>query len=190
MRGESTSRWSSLAAYTIDVPSQEQVLAAAREDARKFVDGKGIAPEEARLLADIEKTASARSMNALGKIYGRIGELDKAEELFKRALAPGPHFPALVNLGSVYYVRGDWSNALHFYEAAYALEPASSFVLLRLSQVNRSLERPEVARTYDDLLKSLDPAFAALHEGSAYGSGSPGRASEAAPEETQWEDSN
>jgi tetratricopeptide (TPR) repeat protein len=70
----------------------------------------------------------------LGIAYGRIGDLDKAEASFKRALELNPRHPIAYNeLGMVYRKKGQFSEARSSYEKAIALVPDFHFARLNLA---------------------------------------------------------
>lgn len=67
----------------------------------------------------------------------RLGDLDKAETLYDRALALRPRWPeAMVNLGNVRYLRGDLAGAESLYAKAIDLEPGLAPAYFDLSRVH------------------------------------------------------
>ena len=70
----------------------------------------------------------------LGIAYGRMGDLDKAEASFKRALELNPRHPIAYNeLGLVYRKKGRFAEARASYEKAIALVPDFHFARLNLA---------------------------------------------------------
>ena len=70
----------------------------------------------------------------LGIAYGRIGDLDKAEASFKRALELNPRHPIAYNeLGMVHRKKGRFAEARASYEKAIALVPDFHFARLNLA---------------------------------------------------------
>jgi tetratricopeptide (TPR) repeat protein len=128
------------------------------------------------------------ALNALGVLYAKYGEYDKAEAAFKKVTAAKPYLPALMNLGNLYYQKGDWRAALEAYGRAGELAPGTPRILLALAKANRELGNYALAQAGYEKLKALDPKLAAQY---AYlGASDPGsRAADVASERKSviWE---
>ncbi len=105
-------------------------------------------------MADVPK------LNRLGILYAQFGDPDKATGIFERILQFGEYTPALINLGNVAYMRGDWLKALDFYERAQRRQPQDSTVMLNIARTHHAMENyGMVKRLYQDIQK-IDPALA------------------------------
>jgi tetratricopeptide (TPR) repeat protein len=142
------------------LPDGDKVAAAYLEEPVRYSDNE-ILPEAARLQAEIDRSrGSPKSVNELGVLYARYGLSDRAEAKFKLVLEGGDYAPALVNLGNVYYLRGETERALPFYERAQKLAPDSTAVLLAIAQANHRLENYGLAKLAYERLKATAPALA------------------------------
>jgi 4-amino-4-deoxy-L-arabinose transferase-like glycosyltransferase len=75
----------------------------------------------------------AQAHYTLGVIYADQGEIEKAEEQYKKALTYNPGLSeAYVNLGSIYGDRGDHQMALDYYRTALKQGADSAFVLYNI----------------------------------------------------------
>ena len=157
---------------TITVPESDKVLAAYLREVQRYLD-EVLAPQVARLQGEIASSGNISAMNTLGVLYARYGQLDKAEAVFKQALAKNAYLPAMLNLGNLYFLREDWTKALSRYQQANEIVPNNPRVLVALARVNRELQNyPEMKKSYDRL-KAIDPSlarqYAYLEEGKESG---------------------
>jgi tetratricopeptide (TPR) repeat protein len=119
--------------------------------------------ELANAVDDIEKklkeNPSASLLNQLGATYARFGILDKAETQFKKAA--DQNFPlAMLNLGNVYFLKGDYKAAAAQYEHARALKPDNALVTIALARVRYELEDWPKAKQLFNEAKTIDPRVA------------------------------
>jgi tetratricopeptide (TPR) repeat protein len=119
--------------------------------------------ELANAVDDIEKklkeNPSASLLNQLGATYARFGILDKAETQFKKAA--DQNFPlAMLNLGNVYFLKGDYKAAAAQYEHARALRPDNALVTIALARVRYELEDWPKAKQLFNEAKTIDPRVA------------------------------
>lgn len=92
--------------------------------------GEGIALLESVVASAPDVTAPHID---LGIAYGRIGELDKAEEALRTALTLTPDHPAALNeLGIVYRRTGRFELARESYEGALRVHPSYHYALRNL----------------------------------------------------------
>jgi tetratricopeptide (TPR) repeat protein len=148
------------AEVTVAVPQSAEILAAYRGEVERYL-GAALSPLGASLQEQIRSSGSPAKMNSLGVLYAKYGQEDKAEQLFKDALAQAPFLPALMNLGNLCFKRESWNDALRYYKQAQELEPASTQALLALARVNQELQKYDDAREEYDALKATDPELAA-----------------------------
>jgi hypothetical protein len=92
---------------TVAVPEPGQVLKKYAAALSRFVE-REIEPRVSKLRSEIATSNNdPRQINRLGVLYALYGLLDKAEAEFKRIPAAGKNFPALVNLGNLYFLKKD-----------------------------------------------------------------------------------
>jgi protein O-mannosyl-transferase len=66
----------------------------------------------------------ARSYSALGLVYYREGNYQKAENYFKKSLKEGPYYAkAYNNLGLLYCQKEDWDKGIEYFNKALLLDP-------------------------------------------------------------------
>jgi hypothetical protein len=114
-----------------------------------------------RLAALREQMAGSRNpvryMNRMGALYAQYGLLDEAMEVFQAALLREEYPPILVNLGNLHYLRGEYRQALAYFERAAAQRPDDPAVLLNLARVNTELEQYAEGNAYLAQLEEVDP---------------------------------
>lgn len=103
--------------------------------------------------------------NLLGVITRHLGQLDAAEEHYKRAIALRSDFAeALNNLGELMVQRGDHEEARQLFEQALGIDPgyvvARQNLATSLSRVDRDAARDQFEKCVE-----LDPSRCACHEG-------------------------
>ena len=144
----------------IKIPSDTAISAAYKKEVQGFVDSE-MGEQEALLKSEIEKsTNKEKPMNSLAVLYGRFGMYSESEKIFKDILATDEYLPALVNLGNIYFVRGDMDTALSYYQRAYKKAPTNATVLLCVARANHAEENYASAKKAYDELKAQDPALA------------------------------
>jgi len=79
---------------------------------------------------------------------------------FKEALNAGLYTPALVNLGHIEYLTGEYDQALEYYEKAQKLTPNSPAVLLAVARASHALENYGETKAAYAKLQTADPALA------------------------------
>jgi tetratricopeptide (TPR) repeat protein len=101
----------------------------------------------------------ATAWNALGVIAFQRGEHDRAESLFRKALAADPGaFEPLVNLGGVLLKKKDAAGALPFNQRAVQGRPEDALANAQLGMTYFKLDRFDQAEQYLLAAKRLDPA--------------------------------
>ena len=113
-----------------------QQLALARYDqARRLLSqALELAPDDPGLLA------------ALGTVWLRSGQRDKAEEILSQALAHGRPPEALEGLALIAALRHDWPTARQRLRELLELQPRSALVWLRLGDIEHRMGRKAAAR--------------------------------------------
>jgi len=97
--------------------------------------------------------------NALGVIAFQMGEEDRAEFLFRKALAADPAaFEPLVNLGGALLKKKDAASALPFNQRAVQDRPEDALANAQLGMNYFKLDQFDQAEQYLLAAKRLDPA--------------------------------
>jgi tetratricopeptide (TPR) repeat protein len=143
----------------VAVPVSEKVLASYRSEVQRYIDA-AILPQVAKLQEQVKSTGSLTSMNSLGVLYAKFGQTDKAEAQFKAIVAKKGYLPAILNLGNLYYTKGDCKRARECYLQASEIDPRNPRVLLNLARANRELANYDEAMQCFDKLKQVDPGLA------------------------------
>ena len=100
-------------------------------------------------------------VNRMGALYARYGIIEKADELFSRALELQAGFvPALLNAGNIRLMSGDTKAASSYFNEAYQEAPDNPGVLLAVARVNHELENFGLVKDAYTKLKELKPELA------------------------------
>jgi tetratricopeptide (TPR) repeat protein len=147
---------------TISVPQSNLILRSYLGEVQKYLDS-ALAPMVAKLQDQIKRSNSPADMNSLGVLYAKYGQAEKAEAVFKQAMAKRPYLPALLNLGNLCFMREQWKDALTNYQQANEMVPNNPHVLLALVRVNQELQNYDDGKQIFDKLKSIDPNLASQY---------------------------
>jgi tetratricopeptide (TPR) repeat protein len=143
----------------ITLPPSDRIVSEYLQELVRFID-REISPRVNKLETEIAKTGSVSAINNLGVVYARYGLTEKAEEQFRKAVQKAEFIPALVNLGNIYYLKGDMSSAAQYYQRAYAKQPGDPKVLLCIARVNHELANYSVSQSAYRELEQKDPQLA------------------------------
>jgi ABC-type oligopeptide transport system substrate-binding subunit/tetratricopeptide (TPR) repeat protein len=144
----------------VTLPSSEKIVGAYQSETGKFIDQE-ILPKVAALRSQISKAQDPRKpTNALGVLYARYGQYDRAQKEFKKLLSKEDYVPALLNMGNILYVSDQKEKAMDYYDRAYVKEPENPRVLLAVAKVNHDLENYFAAKKFYAELKTRDPDLA------------------------------
>jgi len=144
----------------IKIPSDTKIVAQYTKEVQSFVDSE-MGEQEAILKADIDKSSNKpKAMNNLAVLYGRFGMYSKSEKGLQDIIASNEYVPALVNLGNIYFVKGDMDSALKYYQRAYKKAPTNATVLLCVARASHAEENYATAKQAYGELKLQDPALA------------------------------
>jgi tetratricopeptide (TPR) repeat protein len=98
--------------------------------------------------------------NKMGVTYARYGFLDEASTWFEKVIADNDFYPSLINLGNIYYLQKNASEASRYYARALKAKPDSEKALMGLAMVSSELEDYETANSALATLASMNPAAA------------------------------
>lgn len=94
-------------------------------------------------------------LNLKGLIFIKERRYKEAFSLFRKCLAKRKHDKnALINLGALYYLTGDYQRAETYFKLAYGHHPHETFVLIWLIKVNLRVNKTKKADQYIDTLLS------------------------------------
>ena len=106
-----------------------------------LLDPASKAEYDAGLRDTTDKTKRAETLDGLGLVYDKRGNVDRAMEYYKRAIAADPEYAyAYNNLGVAYEKKGMVPQATYYYKRALAKNPNMPNArknLERFSNVNR-----------------------------------------------------
>lgn len=152
-----------------------------------FID-REVGQQETEIASEAKAGFTPALRNRLGVVYARLGLADKAGQQFEAALSDGDYEPALVNLGNLAFLRGDWQSAVAFYRRAQSLNPRDTIVLVNLARTEFELSEFEQAKALYRQAVALKPELAQTY---SYLEGQTEQttrsASAEAPEDIQWE---
>src|SRR5208282_245326 len=95
--------------------------------------------------------------NALGVLYAKYGQYDRAAKEFDKLIAKEEYIPALLNKGNLLFLTDQKEKALDFYNRALAKDPDNPKVLLAVAIVNHDLENFYVVKKVYEKLTAEDP---------------------------------
>lgn len=98
-------------------------------------------------------------INKLGLLYARYGLYEKAEQEFMKIAGTG-YYPALLNLGNIKYLRGEYQTAMDFYQQALNVEQDSALAMLYIARVHYEMEDYDAANTAYLKVRQKDPVSA------------------------------
>lgn len=109
---------------------------------------------------------AAEALNYVAYMWAERGtNLVKAQQYVERALSKDPDNPAYIDtLGWVYYMRGDYTNALREIERAHKLMPEDPIIAEHLGDVLAALGRKPEAVTYWMSALKINPTNDSLRQ--------------------------
>jgi tetratricopeptide (TPR) repeat protein len=145
---------------SIDMPSRNDVTTAFVKTISRYVEQE-LWPQETLIknqMADSSKKYIQQ--NKLAVLYARYGLYDKSLTAFKEINDSRTYVPALLNTGNIYYLRGDYREALSWYERVLETKSTNRKALLGSARCNHELENYGTVRDAYQKLKGLDPDLA------------------------------
>jgi tetratricopeptide (TPR) repeat protein len=144
----------------ISLPSSTRLASVYDGQLKDFIE-REVAPQEAELKKRIAATKqNAALINRLGLLYARYGKYDQATAELEKLVGKSPFVPALVNLGNIYFLKGDHARALNYYSQAARTQPTDAGILISLARAQFGLQRYEEARASYRKAESLDAGLA------------------------------
>jgi len=142
------------------LPDGSKVIQDFQSDLEALV-GREIGTKEAELKSAVAKNpASTKAVNALGLLYARYDLTDKAQTQFQKLIAKDEYVPALLNLGNLSYLKGNFEQAQGYYERAYKQAPHNANVLLCMARANHEQQNYGSVKKYYQELQTVDPDMA------------------------------
>jgi hypothetical protein len=165
-------------AMNLPIPSADKLTRAYGTVVNRFVD-REISVRAAELTDQARKAADpARATNKLGVLYSHYGLYDRAEKEFTK-LAGKEYVPALLNLGNIYFEKGDFTTSLSYYQRAQKKAADNATALLGIARVQEELENFEAARAAYARVQELDAGLASKFSYLGLQGGGSTRASQA-----------
>ena len=134
--------------------------------------------------ADGQQAAS--TLNSRGILFGKYGRFAEATRDFQAAAKAGSR-AAVVNLGNISYMKGDYQAALGYFQQAAKQSPQNAKILVSLARAAASLGKTDLVNSILDTMKKLDPQAAEQYAGLAAASNLPGtRAAQQDASALEW----
>jgi tetratricopeptide (TPR) repeat protein len=170
-------------------PSESDIRSEYMRELDRFISAE-VDPRVSKLNAEIRSSGgSLRLINNLGVLYAKYGLLEDAASQFEKILRSGEYPAALVNLGNIYYLKGDMRRSLQYYERALDRSPENSVALLGVAKASYELEEYSSVDNALAKLKNLDPDKAKQFSFLGSGASDTARASQAAVKEvSSWDE--
>lgn len=123
----------------IALPAQESLATAYRTELDRFSRAQ-VADRVAGLEGLIQKGSdSDKNANRLGILYAQYGLISEARKQFEFAIRKSGLPQAIINLGNVEYLQGNYAEAKKRYETALRSLPGSSACLVGLARTQQAL---------------------------------------------------
>ena len=147
-------------AMDLKFPGDTEIISAFQGVLTKFVDME-IYDREKQLLNRIQKNSNnIIAHNRLGVLYARFGLLEKAEKQFTVVLSIKEYTPALINLGTIAFIRNEIKGAKGYYLRAEKMDSQNKNIALSLARVYYELEDYTKSEEAYSRLKVIDPVLA------------------------------
>jgi len=170
-------------------PSESDIRSEYVREMDRFISAE-VDPRASKLKAEIRSSGgSLRLVNNLGVLYAKYGLLEDAAGQFEQILRSGEYPAALVNLGNIYYLKGEMRRSLQYYQRALERSPDNAVALLGVAKASYELEEYASVDNALAKLEDLDPDKAKQFSFLGSGASDTARASQAATKEVfSWDD--
>ncbi|MDD1744312.1 MAG: hypothetical protein LUQ20_00635 [Candidatus Methanoperedens sp.] len=106
----------------------------------------------------IAKTDKSDVYEGIALIYGQKGDTETSIYYYQKVLEINPkRSGALVGIGNNYFLKKEYSAALHFYEEAFAIDKKNYEACYNLALINKILGNKTIAAYYYDILSRIAP---------------------------------
>jgi tetratricopeptide (TPR) repeat protein len=151
----------SVSRIELGTPTRTPVLSRFAKEMDTFITQE-LYPREQELYTRLKaKPDDPRLLNLLGVLYARYGKYKEAEAQFSRASAVSDYLPAMINLGNLKLLAGDFPRALVQYRKVLGIEQANPTALLGVSRAEFELNNLESSETAYLQLAAVSPELAA-----------------------------
>lgn len=140
------------------MPDISDVSKIYEQEIASFVD-REMTPRINFLKRKISGSGDNRYRNQLGILYARYGQMEKAEQEFLSVIEASDYLPSLINLGNIYFYKGQLDDALVVFKKAEAGDQNNPVTMLRLAMINYELDNYALANSYYSLAVRLRPDF-------------------------------
>lgn len=115
---------------------------------------------------EARRSSTARNYNRLGLAHARFAQYPEAQTAFRGAVQIDPSYTlAMINLGNVRFLTGDYPGAIRYYADAHdqlaaqdrGASSLAQLVLLNLAQVHQAMDDPSAAEQHLAQAQQLGP---------------------------------
>lgn len=144
----------------IQLPDRGKVTTAFTKTLTRHVE-REIYPQVAQIQSKMQQSSSDyKYKNRLAVLYARYGLYDRAAETFEEIVQQREYKPALINLGNIAFIKGEYEAAEGFYQRVIDIDDNNKTALLGVARCNHEMENYGlVSKTYQKL-KEIDPDMA------------------------------
>ena len=145
----------------IILPDMEKTLISYDGELTSFID-RELDPMVRSIQSRITQSPNPMSQrNRLGILYARYGRFDKAISEFRKILDSTEYFPALINLGNIYFLQDRYDEAFEIFSRAEAVDRNNPVVLLSLAKINYEFSNMALVNSYFTRATRLKPELSA-----------------------------
>ncbi len=107
------------------------------------------------------KAGSPESQNWLGVFNYRLGNTDRAIQILRKVLVGKPDYvPALVNMGNMELLAGNFRKAQEYFQTANTTRPGNPVILMAIAKTYYRLEETDQAKELYQKVAAVDPGLA------------------------------
>ncbi|MBI9105448.1 MAG: hypothetical protein JEZ04_01815 [Spirochaetales bacterium] len=142
-------------AEDIDFVGGEDLTESYLTEINRFINREIYAQSAAAEEKINQQKRTPANLNKLGTIYARYGKTDDAMGYFKEALALDDYYPAMLNMGNLYFLDNNLNLALDYYRQAEKIRPENAVLQLQISRVFNELGLfDESAKSFEKVRKA------------------------------------
>ncbi|QEN08692.1 hypothetical protein EXM22_12090 [Oceanispirochaeta crateris] len=142
------------------LPAPAEVLEQHNRELKRFLRQE-LSTQLAMIEQQISKEGKSHILyNKMGVTYARYGFLDEALTWFQRVVDEQDFYPSLINLGNIFYLQKNASEASRYYARALNAKPNSEKALTGLAMVSSELEDYNTANSALATLAAINPEAA------------------------------